>query len=189
VSEERRPAQTPPARPPAPPDRAPNGPTELVEGNDGELVERLSAGTATMLLAWLIGTGAASALLAAWIFAALVLDRRLGAADLFSSIGFYVALFGASGPTLLWLTGRAQGHSLGWFAWTAAKIGVAMIGSILLVVGLGLLMVGAGIGPGFLPVSAILVGLTLLLSMLWALVTWSADRYIARERVEDHQGG
>jgi hypothetical protein len=100
-----------------------------------------------------------------------------------------VALFGASGPTLLWLTGRAQGHSLGWFAWTAAKIGVAMIGSILLVVGLGLLMVGAGFGPGFLPVSAILVGMTLLLSVLWAIVTWSADRYIAGERVEDPDAG
>ena len=113
MSEEPRPPQAPPERPPVPPDLAPDGPTELVEGNDGELVERLSAGTATLLLVWLIGTGAASALLAAWIFAALVLDRRLGAADLFSSIGFYVALFGASGPTLLWLTGRAQGHSLG----------------------------------------------------------------------------
>ena len=40
-----------------PPDLAPDGPTELVEGNDGELVERLSAGTATLLLVWLIGTG------------------------------------------------------------------------------------------------------------------------------------
>ena len=189
MSDEPRPTQTPTEPPLPPPDLAADGPTELVEGNDGELVERLSAGTATLLLAWLIGTGAASALLAAWIFAALVLDTRLGAADLFSSIGFYVALFGASGPTLLWLTGRAQDHSLAWFGWTAAKIGVAMIGSILLVVGLGLLMVGAGIGPGFLPVSAILVGLTLLLSMLWAIVTWSADRYIARERVEDPKGG
>ena len=189
MSDEPRPPQGPPEPPPAPPDLAPDGPTELVEGNDGELVERLSAGTATLLLAWLIGTGAASALLAAWIFAAFLLGRRLGAADLFSSIGFYVALFGASGPTLLWLTGRAQGHSLGWFAWTAAKIGVAMIGSILLVVGLGLLMVGAGFGPGFLPVSAILVGTTLLLSMLWAIVTWSADRYIAGERVEGPDAG
>lgn len=189
MSEEPRPPQAPPERSPAPPELAPDGPTELVEGNDGELVERLSAGTATLLLAWLIGTGAASALLAAWIFAALVLDTRLGAADLFSSIGFYVALFGASGPTLLWLTGRAQDHSLAWFAWTAAKIGVAMIGSILLVIALGLLIMNATFGSGFLPVSAILVGTTLLLSMLWAIVTWSADRYIARERTEDAGGG
>jgi hypothetical protein len=183
-AEEPRPPDEPRDRSEPPPDLAPDGPTELVEGDDGELVERLSTGTATLLLAWLIGTGAASALLAAWVFAAVMMGQRLGASDLFSSTGFYVALFGASGPTLLWLTGRAQGHSLGWFAWTAAKIGVAMIGSILVVVALGLLMVGAAIGPGFLPVSAILVGLTLILSMLWAVVTWSADRYIARVRVE-----
>ena len=30
------------------------GPTELVEGADGELIERLSGGTATLLLVWLI---------------------------------------------------------------------------------------------------------------------------------------
>jgi hypothetical protein len=162
----------------------PDGPTELVEGSDGEMVERLSTGTASLLLAWLIGTGAASALLAAWIFAALVLRQRLGTDQLFSSIGLYVALFGASGPTLLWLTGRAQGHSLGWFGLTAAKIGLAMIGSIIGVIALGLILVGASIGAGFWPVSAILVGITLLLSTLWAVVTWSADRYIARARVE-----
>ena len=172
-----------------PPELAPDGPTEMVEGSDGELVERLSAGTATLLLVWLIGTGAASALLAAWFFAFLVFDRRPGMDVLLSSTGFYVALFGASGPTLLWLTGRAQGHSLSWFLWTAAKIGVAMIGSILLVIVVGLLVVGAAIGSGFLPVSAILLGLTLLLSVLWALVTWSADQYIARVRVEDPEKG
>ena len=172
-----------------PPELAPDGPTEMVEGTDGELVERLSAGTATLLLAWLIGTGAASALLAAWFFAFLVLDRRPGPDVLFSSTGFYVALFGASGPTLLWLTGRAQGHSLGWYLWTAAKIGLAMIGSILVVIVVGLLVVGAAIGSGFLPASGILLGLTLLLSVLWALVTWSADQYIARVRVEDPEKG
>ena len=184
MTNDQREPDAPPEPRNEPPELAPDGPTELVEGTDGELVERLSAGTATLLLIWLIGTGAASALLAAWIFAAMVLDQRLGADDLFSSTGFYVALFGASGPTLLWLTGRAQGHSLGWFLFTAAKIGLAMIGSILLVIALGLLVVGATIGAGFLPVSAILVGLTLILSMLWAVVTWSADRYIARVRVE-----
>jgi hypothetical protein len=167
----------------------PDGPTELVEGSDGEMVERLSTGTATMLLAWLIGTGAASALLAAWMFAALVLRQRLGTDQLFSSIGLYVALFGASGPTLLWLTGRAQGHSLGWFGLTAAKIGLAMIGSIIGVIALGLILLGASIGAGFWPLSAILVGFTLLLSALWAVVTWSADRYIARARVEGADGG
>jgi hypothetical protein len=148
------------------------------------MVERLSTGTATLLLAWLIGTGAATALLAAWLFAALVLNLRLGASDLFSSLGLYIAVFGASGPTLLWLTGRAQGHSLTWFGLTAAKIGLAMIGSIVVVIGLGALMLGASFGPGFLPLAAILVGMTLILSMIWALVTWAADRYIARARIE-----
>jgi hypothetical protein len=167
-----------------PPELPPDGPTELVEGSDGELVERLSTGTATTLLAWLVGTGAASALLAAWLLAALVLDQRLGPGQLFSSLGLYVALFGASGPTLLWLTGRAQGHSLAWFGLTAAKIGLVMIGSIIALFLLGPLVMGVSIGPGFLPLASILVGATLILSGLWALVTWSADRYIARARVE-----
>lgn len=162
----------------------PDGPTELVEGSDGELVERLSTGTATLLLAWLIGTGAASALLAAWLFAAIVLGQRMGLGELFSSLGLYIAVFGASGPTLLWLTGRAQGHSLGWFLLTAAKIGLAMIGSIVLVIGLGALLVGASFGPGFPPLVIAAVASTLVLSVLWALVTWSADRTIARARVE-----
>ena len=34
------------------------------------------------------------------------------------------------------------------------------------------------------PAGSALIGLTLVLSMLWALATWSADRYIARARVE-----
>jgi hypothetical protein len=167
-----------------PPALPPDGPTELVEGSDGEPVERLSTGTATLLLAWLIGTGAATALLAAWLFAAIVLNQRLGAGELFGSLGLYIAVFGASGPTLLWLTGRAQGHSLAWFGLTAAKIGLAMIGSIVLVIGLGAVMLGASIGPGFLPLAAILTGTTLVLSMVWAVVTWAADRYIALARVE-----
>lgn len=167
----------------------PDGPTELVESRDGEMVERLSTGTATLLLAWLIGTGAASALLAAWLVAAIFLQRRLGPAELFSATGFYVALFGASGPILLWLTGRAQGHSLGWFALTAAKIGLAMIGSIIAVIALGALLLGAQIGSGFLPLAAALLAATLGLSMLWALVTWSADRWIARARIEGTEAG
>lgn len=162
----------------------PDGPTELVEGRDGEMVERLSTGTATSLLAWLIGTGAASALLGAWLLAAVFLDRRLGVAELFSATGFYIALFGASGPILLWLTGRAQGHSIGWFWLTAAKIGLAMIGSIIGVIALGAILLGATIGPGFVPLAALLLTATLALTILWALVTWSADRYIARARVE-----
>ncbi|HEX6138901.1 MAG TPA: hypothetical protein VF013_00370 [Candidatus Limnocylindria bacterium] len=161
-----------------------DGPTELVEGRDGELVERLSTGTATLLLAWLIGIGAASALLAAWIFSALFLDERLGLDDLFSGVGFYVALFGAAGPTILWLSGRAQSHGLGWFLLTAAKIGLAEIGGTLLIAVLGILMLGGGFGGAALPAALLLIGLTGVLSVLWALAVWSADRYIARARVE-----
>ena len=161
-----------------------DGPTELAEGRDGELVERLSTGTATLLLAWLMGIGAASALLAAWVFAAVFLRQRLGFDDLFSVVGFYVALFGAAGPTLLWLTGRAQGHSLAWFAWTAGKIGLVMIGGTIGIAVLGVLMLGGGIGPGGLVGALALIGLTLALSVLWALAVWSADRYIARARVD-----
>jgi hypothetical protein len=182
---EDRPAER---RPELPPELPPDGPTELVEGNDGDLVERLSTGTATLLLAWLIGTGVGSALLAAWLFAAILLDRRLGISELFSSLGLYISVFGASGPTLVWLTGRAQGHSLPWFGWTAAKIGLAMIGSVIVVIGLGALLLGVPIGPGFLPFAAIVAGVTLILSMLWALATWAADRYIAKARIEGEKG-
>lgn len=170
---------------PEPPPRLPeDGPTELAEGRDGELVERLSTGTATLLLAWLMGIGAASALLAAWVFAAVMLERRLGLDDLFSGVGFYVALFGAAGPTLLWLTGRAQGHSLAWFAWTGVKIGLAMIGGTIIIGVGGWLMLGGPLGADAVPGALILIGLTLVLAVLWALATWSADRWIARARVE-----
>jgi len=160
-----------------------DGPTEMVEAGDGELVERLSTGTATLLLAWLIGIGAGSALLAAWIFAAVLLEQRLGLADLFSGTGFYVALFGASGPTILWLAGRAQEHGLGWFLLTAAKIGLAMIGSIIAVGALGVLILGGGLTSDSLLAAGVLICLTLVLSVLWAVATWLADRTIARARV------
>jgi len=166
----------------APPQLPEDGPTELVEGNDGELVERLSGGTATLLLAWLIGVGAGSALLAAWLLAALVLRVRLGTEHLFGAPGLYVSLYGATGPTVLWLTGRAQSRSLGWFMLTAAKIGLVMaailIGGLLLVV----MVMGAALGGGALVVSMAVFGFTLAVSMLWALATWSADRYIANAR-------
>jgi hypothetical protein len=160
-----------------------DGPTELVEGTDGELVERLSGGTATLLLVWLIGVGAGSALLAAWLLAALVLQIRLGAEHLFGAPGLYVSLYGATGPTVLWLTGRAQGRSLGWFVMTAAKIGLVMaailIGGLLLVV----LVMGATLGGGALRVTIGVFSFTLAISVLWALATWSADRHIASARV------
>jgi len=167
----------------APPQLPEDGPTKLVEGNDGELVERLSGGTATLLLVWLIGVGAGSALLAAWLLAALVLRVRLGTEHLFGAPGLYVSLYGATGPTVLWLTGRAQGRSLGWFVVTAAKIGLVMaailIGGLLLVV----LVMGATLGGGALRVTVAVFAFTLAVSVLWALATWAADRYIASARV------
>jgi hypothetical protein len=167
------------------PTRLPDdGPTQLVEGRDGELEERLATGTATLLLVWLVSVGAGSALLAAWIFAAVILGQRLGPADLLSGTGFYVSLFGASGPTILWLAGRAQGHSLAWFLVTAWKIGLSMIGGTILIAGLGSLLLGSSIGPGALPAAGLLIGLALVISVAWALATWAADRYIARARVE-----
>jgi hypothetical protein len=167
-----------------PPPKLPeDGPTKLVEGIDGELVERLSGGTATLLLAWLIGVGAGSALLGAWLLAALVLHVRLGASELLGAPGLYIGLLGASGPTVLWLAGRAQGRSLGWFLLTAAKIGLVMdailIGGALLVS----VVMGIIFAAGALVLAAALVAFTLGASVLWALATWSADRYIAGARV------
>jgi hypothetical protein len=162
-----------------------DGPTRLVEGNDGELVERLSGGTATLLLVWLIGVGAGSALLAAWLLAGLVLQLRLGTEHLFGAPGLYVSLYGATGPTVLWMTGRAQDRSLGWFMVTAAKIGLVMaailVGGLLLVT----VVMGAALGPGAVRVTIGVFGFTLAVSVLWALATWSADRYIAGARVSE----
>ena len=173
---------------PGPPPQLPeDGPTKLVEGSDGELVERLSGGTATLLLVWLIGIGAGSALLAAWLLAALLLKVRLGSEHLFGAPGLYVSLYGASGPTVLWLTGRAQGHSLGWFIVTAAKIGLVMaailIGGLLLVT----VVMGAVLGAGAVRLTLAVFGFTLAVSVVWALATWSADRYIASARIESER--
>ncbi len=166
-----------------PPQLLEDGPTRLVEGNDGELVERLSGGTATLLLVWLIGVGAGSALLGAWLLAALVLRVRLGGSELLGAPGLYIGLLGASGPTVLWLAGRAQGRSLRWFMLTAAKIGLVMdailIGGTLLVS----VVMGVAFAAGALVVAAALVAFTLAASVVWALATWSADRYIASARV------
>lgn len=167
----------------APPQLPEDGPTILVEGKDGELVERLSGGTATLLLVWLIGVGAGSALLAVWLLADLVLDQRLGAGDLFGAPGLYISLYGATGPTVLWLTGRAQGHSLAWFVLTAAKIALVMaailVGGLLLVT----MVMSAQLGSGLLRTGGAVFGFTLAASVLWALATWAADRYIAGARV------
>ncbi|MDP9244696.1 MAG: hypothetical protein M3O77_06405 [Chloroflexota bacterium] len=166
-----------------PPQLADDSPTELVETDDGELVERLSGATATLLLAWLIGIGAASALLGVWIFVWIVAGTRLGLESLLSSLGFYVALAGASGPCILWLAGRAQGHSFGWFAWTSAKIGLVMVAISVAMVLLAVIVFGSLPGVGVLIVDAMLTVAVLLVSQLWALAVWSADRYIARARI------
>jgi hypothetical protein len=166
-----------------PPQLADDSPTELVETDDGQLVERLSGATATFLLAWLIGIGAASALLGVWIFVWIVAGTRLGLESLLSSLGFYVALAGASGPCILWLAGRAQGHSFGWFAWTAAKIGLVMVAISIAMVLLAVIVFGSLPGVGVLIVDAMLTVAVLLVSQLWALAVWSADRYIARARI------
>jgi hypothetical protein len=167
------------------PDRR-DGPTELVEGPEGELIERLSGGTATLLLVWLIGVGALSTLLTAWIFVWIVTGERLGVGALFGGFGLYTALAGAAGPCVLWLAGRAQGHSLGWFAWTAAKIGVVMVALVAAAV-LAITVIMAGVLPGIgaVQVGALMALMAVVLSQVWALATWAADRWIARARVTD----
>jgi hypothetical protein len=163
-----------------------DGPTELVEDDRGELVERLSGGTATLLLVWLIGVGALSTLLAAWAFIWMVTGERLGVGALFGGFGFYTALAGAAGPCVLWLAGRAQGHSLRWFAWTAAKIALVMVGFIVLVVlAITLVMAGSLPGIGAVQIGALMAVLGVMLSQVWAVATWAADRWIARARVAE----
>jgi hypothetical protein len=162
-----------------------DGPTELVEGADGELIERLSGGTATLLLVWLIGVGGLSTLLAAWGFVWIVTGERLGIGALFGGFGLYTALAGAAGPCVLWLTGRAQGHSLAWFAWTAAKIALVMVAIIALAVA-AITLIMAGVLPGLpaVAIAGLLAGMAVVLSQVWAVATWAADRWIARARVE-----
>jgi hypothetical protein len=163
-----------------------DGPTELVEDDSGEFVERLSGGTATLLLIWLIGVGALSTLLAAWAFIWFVTGERLGAGALFGGFGFYTALAGAAGPCVLWLAGRAQGHSLGWFAVTAAKIGLVMVGFVVLVVlAITLVMANSLPGIGAVQIGALMAVLAVILSQVWAVATWAADRWIARARVAE----
>ncbi len=167
------------------PDRR-DGPTELVEGPEGELIERLSGGTATLLLVWLIGVGALSTLLAAWIFVWIVTGERLGIGALFGGFGLYTALAGAAGPCVLWLAGRAQGHSLGWFAWTAAKIGVVMVVLVAMaVLAITVIMAGVLPGVGAVQIGALMALMAVILSQVWGLATWAADRWIARARVTD----
>lgn len=162
-----------------------DGPTEVVETESGELVERLSGGTATLLLAWLIGVGALTTLLAAWLFVWIVTGERLGIGALFGGFGLYTAIAGAAGPCVLWLTGRAQGHGLGWFVITAAKIALVMVVIVIATILLGtLVVVGALPGVGALVAAGLMAGIAVVLSVVWALATWAADRWIARARLE-----
>ena len=165
------------------------GPTELVEGADGELIERLSGGTATLLLVWLIGIGALSTLLAAWIFVWVVTGERLGVGALFGGFGLYTALAGAAGPCVLWLTGRAQGHSIGWFMWTAAKIALVMVAIIALAVtAITVIMAGALPGLPAVTIAGLMALVAVAVSQIWALATWAADRWIARARIVEEDG-
>ena len=164
----------------------PQGPTEVVETESGELVERLSGGTATLLLIWLIGIGALSTLLAAWIFVWLTTGERLGPETLLSGFGLYTSLAGASGPCVLWLTGRAQGHSLGWFMRTAVKIALVMVAVILAMISLAaVVMLGAAPEPAAIRAAGLMVLIAVVLSTVWAVATWAADRWIARARVTE----
>ncbi|MGH2417183.1 MAG: hypothetical protein ACRDFY_02520 [Candidatus Limnocylindria bacterium] len=163
----------------------PDGPTEVVETEGGDLIERLSGATATVLLIWLIGVGALSTLLAAWLYVWLVSGERLGAEHLFGGFGIYTSLAGAAGPCVLWLAGRAQGHALGWFMITGAKIALVMVAMVLGIVFLAsLVMAGALPGPGALLAAAIMALGAIALAQVWALATWGADRWIARARTE-----
>lgn len=163
-----------------------DGPTEVVETEEGELVERLSGGTATLLLAWLIGIGALSTLLAVGAFVWIVTGRGLGLGALFGGFGIYTSLAGAAGPCVLWLAGRAQGHTLAWFMGTAAKIALVMLAVVLVMIFLvTLIMAGAVPGLGALVTIGLMVVLALALSQVWAVATWAADRWIARARLDE----
>ena len=163
-----------------------DGPTEVVETPEGELVERLSGGTATLLLGWLIGVGALSTLLAAWLYVWLVSGERLGIGALFGGFGIYTGLAGAAGPCVLWLAGRAQGHSLGWFMRTAAKIALVMVGVVVLfIIIVTLIMAGAVPGPAALIAVGVMALMAIVLSQAWAVATWGADRWIARARIDE----
>jgi hypothetical protein len=173
-------------RPPAREEIREDGPTELVEDDRGELVERLSGGTASLLLLWLGGVGGLSTLLAAWLYVWVVSGERLGAGALFGGFGLYTTLAGAAGPCVLWLAGRAQGHTLGWFIVTAAKIALVMVAIVLGVILISLLVL-AGVLPtgGAILAAGVMAVMAVAVSVIWAVATWAADRWIARARVAE----
>ena len=161
-----------------------DGPTEIVETEEGELIERLSGGTATLLLIWLLGVGGLSTLVAAGTFVWIVSGERPGIDALFGGFGIYTSLAGASGPCVLWLAGRAQNHTVGWFMLTAAKIALVMVVIIVgIIVGAILIMGGSLPVIGALAAGGLMAVMALVLSQIWGLATWAADRWIARARV------
>jgi hypothetical protein len=130
-----------------------------------------------------VGIGALSGLLGVWFYVWLISGQRLGIGALFGGPGLYTAIAGGSGPCILWLAGRAQGRSLAWFMWTSAKIGLLMIGVVLVGVVMIALISGVLPGIGILILALIAAAFSLLISVIWALATWAADRYIARARI------
>jgi hypothetical protein len=69
---------------------------------------------------------------------------------------------------------------------TAAKIALVMVAIIaVLVTGATLIMAGSLPGTGALLAAGLMTLLAVLLGQVWALATWSADRWIARARLDD----
>ena len=83
-----------------------------------------------------------------------------------------------------------QGHSLGWFSWTAAKIALVMVAFVVLVVvAITLVMAASLPGLGAVQIGALMAVVAVVLSQLWAVATWAADRWIARARVTEDGAG
>ena len=110
---------------------------------------------------------------------------KLGIDALFGGPGLYTALAGAAGPCVLWLAGRAQGHDLRWFLITSAKIGLVMLGTVLVFFLVSMLIFGFLPGPGAPTAAVAALVLTLVATLIWGFATWSADRYIAEARLRE----
>ena len=98
-----------------------------------------------------------------------VSGERLGLDALFGGFGLYTSLAGAAGPCVLWLAGRAQGHSLGWFMRTAAQIALVMVVLVLVFVfGVAIVMSGAVPGAGALLGAVAMAAGAVLFAKVWA---------------------
>ena len=126
-----------------------DGPTEVVETESGELIERLSGGHGHAAAGLAHRRRLALDAAGAWLFIWFVSGERLGVGALFGGFGIYTALAGAAGPCVLWLAGRAQGHTLGWFLVTAAKIALVMVAIVFFFILFAtLIMAGGRARPG-----------------------------------------